>query len=239
MAHISLMDWDTKFFGYKVARIDLFQDTDLQINEFIDNLRHKGFRLIYCFADPGDKISNEAMKKCCGYLVDEKITYTYSIDRQLIYDLDPNISSFDKDKPSDDLIRLTLQSGIYSRFNKDPNFRNHEYEHLYGEWIRKSVSGEIADKVLVYAESDYLQGLITLAKKELIGNIGLLAVDEACRGKSIGRKLLHAALAYFLNNDISLVDVVTQRSNKIACRFYESCGFEERELLNIYHLWIK
>jgi dTDP-4-amino-4,6-dideoxy-D-galactose acyltransferase len=71
------------------------------------------------------------------------------------------------------------------------------------------------------------------------GSIGLIAVDENQRGKAIGKKLIGAGLQYFYDHKITSVDVVTQKSNYLACRFYESCGFKIKSIVNIYHLWIR
>jgi dTDP-4-amino-4,6-dideoxy-D-galactose acyltransferase len=64
-------------------------------------------------------------------------------------------------------------------------------------------------------------------------------VDENQRGKAIGRKLVVAALEYFRDHKVTTVEVVTQKANNSACRFYESCGFKIKSILNIYHLWIR
>jgi ribosomal protein S18 acetylase RimI-like enzyme len=33
-------------------------------------------------------------------------------------------------------------------------------------------------------------------------------------------------------------EVATQKANENACGFYESIGFEVRNIINVYHLWI-
>ena len=71
------------------------------------------------------------------------------------------------------------------------------------------------------------------------GSIGLLAVDESVRGNSVGRELIKAAFSSFGKRGISNIEVVTQKANKAACRFYETCGFTVRNIENVYHLWIK
>ncbi len=128
---------------------------------------------------------------------------------------------------------------MYSRFKIDPYFRNNEFERLYTEWIEKSVERRLANEVLIYNEGDELLGFITLALREKTGSIGLIAVDENQRGKAIGKKLIRAALAYFKDHKITTVEVVTQKANYAACRFYESCGFKIKSIVNIYHLWIR
>jgi ribosomal protein S18 acetylase RimI-like enzyme len=201
-------------------------------------LRENDFKLAYCFVAPEDKLSNESLRQASGLLADEKITYSISVEENSFPGSD-KIVPFHLKHASQKLITLALQSGAYSRFKIDQNFRNNEFERLYLEWIVKSVSKELADEVLIYSEDDEILGFITLSKKNGKGTIGLIAVDENQRGKSIGKKLIGRGLLYFKENNIAETDVVTQKANSIACRFYETCGFRIKSIVNIYHLWIR
>lgn len=239
MASFSLLEWDTKIFGYKIAKILVAQDNKAQIDQTIRMLKSEAYKLAYFYVSPEDNISNDSIKACSGQLVDEKVTYSYSIDERIKYKVDNCIAEYNEDIVSTELLQLTMQSGAYSRFRIDPNFNNSEFEKLYSEWISKSITKEIADQVFVYTEEDHILGFITIRITEGQGTIGLLAVDEKSRGKSIGKKLLHSSFSYFHNNNITRIEVVTQRGNHNACKFYEACGFHLREILNVYHLWIK
>lgn len=239
MASFSLLEWDSRFFGYRIALIKLSQENLAQLDQTICKLKEEKFKLVYCFVSPEDNISNGSIINCSGLLVDEKVTYSYSIDGHPIYQVDNHIVMYNKNKASTELLKLTLQSGVYSRFKIDSNFNKSEYKRLYKEWIKKSVTKELADQVFVYEEENQILGFITMKISEGQGSIGLLAVDDKYRGKSIGKKLLASSFAYFKNNNIALVEVVTQRANQIACRFYESCGFKVSRIVNVYHLWIK
>ena len=234
------LEWDSQFFGYKIAAIRA-QNLELnELNKTIGELSEQGYKLAYCFVRPDDETSNSSLQSASGLLVDEKITFFMRINEADNFTAPPfdNIKSCKIDSASEKLKSLALQSGIYSRFKTDPNFHNAEYERLYLEWIEKSVQRKIADEVLVYCENEKEQGLITLGIKEYTGSIGLLAVDEEERGKSIGRKLVQSALVYFREKKINIVEVITQNDNKGACGFYKSMGFEVKSIVNIYHLWI-
>ena len=233
-----ILEWDSKFFGYKIASI---RDSDLKLKELdiiMKELKLQGVRLAYCFVSPEDEISNSNLKKVSGLLVDEKITFSIRITETDIYTGSNFIKPYNLNYTSEKLKSIALQSGIYSRFKVDSNFRNNEYERLYTEWIDKSVQREIAEEVLVYLENEDEKGLIALGLRGNTGSIGLLAVDNAERGKSIGKKLVHSALIYFKEKGVNIVEVVTQAENKGACGFYRSLGFEVKSIVNIYHLWI-
>jgi len=232
------LEWDSRFFGYKITAIRT-QNLELnELNKIIRELGEQGYKLAYCFAGPDDIISNYSLQSASGLPVDEKITFFIRINEADNFTASPFIKSYNLGYTSEKLKSLALQSGIYSRFKTDPNFQNAEYDKLYMEWIEKSVKREIADEVLVYSENEDEKGLITLGFKENSGSIGLLAVDEKERGKSIGRKLVQSALLYFREKKVNIVEVVTQSKNKGACEFYKSMGFEVKSIVNIYHLWI-
>ena len=234
-----LLEWDTGFFGYKIAGIKIFGLGLARLNKIIAGLRENNFKLAYCFADPEDRISNDSFRQVNGYLADEKVTYSAPIkDGNIIPGCD-NIIPYDLNYASEQLKSLALQSGIYSRFRTDPGFRNNEFEKLYFEWIEKSVNKTLSSEVLIYKEDKEILGFVSLMIHNNIGAIGLIAVDENQRGKAIGKKLVNAAFAYFNDRKIIEIEVVTQKANDMACRFYKSCGFEIKSTVNIYHLWIK
>lgn len=234
-----LLEWDSQFFGYKIASIRAFK---LKLNELIKiikRLRKQGFRLAYCFTGTDDEISNNSLKNASGLLVDEKITFFKRINEENNFTFSTDIKPYRLHYATEKLKSLALQSGIYSRFKIDPNFHNNEYEKLYLEWIEKSVKKDISNEILVYNENDDEKGFVTMVIKNNTGSIGLIAVDEKERGKSIGKKLMNAALFSFNVKKVNYIEVVTQKTNKGACEFYKSLDFEIKSIVNIYHLWIK
>jgi dTDP-4-amino-4,6-dideoxy-D-galactose acyltransferase len=233
-----ILKWDSQFFGYKIASI---KQSNLGLNELkstINDLKSQNVKLAYCFVRPEDRISNFNLKKVSGLLVDEKITFFKRIAEADDLTGSILVKPYRLNYTTEKLKSIALQSGIYSRFKVDPNFKNNEFEKLYSEWIDKSVQKEIAEEVLVYYENEDIKGLITLGLKDNSGSIGLLAVDNEERGKAIGKKLVQSALMYFKEKRVNIVEVVTQTENKGACGFYRSLGFEVKSVLNIYHLWI-
>jgi dTDP-4-amino-4,6-dideoxy-D-galactose acyltransferase len=239
MKDFQLLDWDTHFFGFKIASVKSFETGLDKLKNIIGELREQDFKLAYCFVDPEDNISNESLKQLPGFLADEKVTYAIMLTDVTDFPVADHISGYDLTYTSDKLKNLALQSGLYSRFKIDPGFQNNEYDRLYTEWIEKSVDRKLANEVLVYSEGNELLGFITLVLRGNTGAIGLIAVDENQRGKAIGKKLIGAALKYFSDHKVTSVEVVTQKANGAACRFYESCGFKIKSILNIYHLWIR
>jgi dTDP-4-amino-4,6-dideoxy-D-galactose acyltransferase len=239
MKDFLLLDWDTHFFGYKIASVRVTEFGLKKLNNLIRELEEQDFKLAYCFVDPDDIVSNDSLKQISVFLAAEKVTYSIEVTREFNFPVTDHITTYNFINTSEKLKNLAIQSGLYSRFKIDPDFHNNEFERLYTEWIEKSVERKLANEVLTYNEGNEILGFITLAMGENTGLIGLIAVEENQRGKAIGKKLIGAALLFFKDKKITTVEVVTQKANYAACRFYESCGFNIKSIVNIYHLWIR
>ena len=229
---IELLSWDSVFFGIRTGRIFLNKDNQWDENEL------NNWDLVYIFVDPADITHNLILQQRGVPLVDEKVTYLLNVNSQtIIKDLVgifPYFSSHNDGK----VISIGIQSGIYSRFNIDPNFSKAKFNELYREWMKKSISREIADEVVVYTtDKNEIAGVITLGGKNSNADIGIIAVDNNFRGQNIGKALIQEAVNYSIRKNYSSLQVVTQKKNQAACKFYERCGFVEKHVINIYHYW--
>jgi ribosomal protein S18 acetylase RimI-like enzyme len=72
-----------------------------------------------------------------------------------------------------------------------------------------------------------------------VGSIGLFAVAQEFRRKSLGRQLVAAALEYFRHNGLAQATVVTQGRNLASQRIYQRCGFLAESVQLWYHCWFK
>ncbi|MFK8013675.1 MAG: GNAT family N-acetyltransferase [Marinicellaceae bacterium] len=210
--------WDSAFFekevGFATVRCKNFE---------ISNKSQ--FELIYLFSDI--KLEDKALPLC----IDEKVVFSKIAEKE-----STNASSIEiYDGPlSQDLINLSIESGIYSRFKRDPKLEPY-FERLYGLWIKNSVQGEFADYVLVAKHQNAITGLLTLKLRENFYDIGLVAVSNAYRGRGIAKALLSKAekvVGYQQE-----IRVATQLSNEAACNLYRSAGYGQKTITYIYHLW--
>jgi len=234
---LEILEWDSSFFGYPVAKVTTEKTAADKLGMIINEAKDKGIRLLYVFADPGDVVSVESANTATAKLVDQKITFNMKINPAVIPSVDDHIEEFEGNKPSEKLVDLSMQSGLYSRYKIDREFKNNEFERLYLAWIENSVNKKIADHTFVYKEDGRELGFVTLKIKNNIGQIGLIAVDETSRGKSIGKKLVAAVVAKLIQKNIPELDVATQIDNDDACNFYKKTGFTGSKTENIYHIW--
>ena len=232
------LTWDSDFFKIKVGSIDITNLNSIEINEALNQAQNSHYRLLYLL----DKEYSRTTKKLLGLrkgckLVDTKIVfYKVLTDVHIINEDCRELFS------SDDLDRvyyLGLESGQYSRYKLDLNFNYDDFERLYRIWIDNSISGQIADKFIVYELRDKIIGFVTLQFKDKQSQIGLIAVAPEARGLCVGTKLIAFAEGLSVKNGCTNMVVATQEINHQACNFYKKLNMTIKEKTNIYHLWIQ
>jgi len=231
---IEKLDWDSSFFGYNIGKINIQNNDTFDFREFKSEC--KNFKLVYVFSD--QTIDNSEL-----LLVDKKIVFhqyiNANIDVQSEYKSEIIFESFDVGKHSLEMLKdLSLQSGIYSRFFVDKNFKNNEYEKLYLKWIENSVDKIISFDIIVALKDNKILGFATLNKKdENLVDIGLVAVSESYRGLGIGKKIINESIMRSKKIGFNEIQVVTQLNNSPANNLYKSTKFEIQNITNIYHFW--
>lgn len=237
------LDWDTNFFGFKVATTQEEIDSVDKFMTLLGDARSAGVKLLYlptierinCLAD-------DELEKLGVSLVDEKVTFMLDladveIEKSLVTP-NVNIRPYNLSMSIKDLSSLAVQSGEQSRFSVDKKIPREKYEELYDKWIKNSLDKVLANEVLVLQEDSQIAGMVTLGEKKGRGDIGLLAVDKKFRGKKYGEALLRSAHVWFLNNGYKNTQVVTQGNNLAACGLYKKCGYKVEKTEYFHHVWL-
>lgn len=228
------LEWDSDFFGVRVHKIigEIKETADYQgvgkaLNESLSELA-------YYSSENKLRLENN-LEKYYIEPVDGKITYSKKLSKD--YKPCNLISSYTHSFPSEVLVRLAIESGIYSRYNIDKKIGREKYEELYKLWIINSVNKEIAQEVLVYQIQSEIVGFVTLKLNGKIAEIGIIAVDKNFRGQGIGKALMQEAENWFINHGGSKIQVTTQLKNIPASKLYERCGYNIESKEYCYHIW--
>lgn len=233
-----ILDWDSSFFGFPVAQITEENLSEKEFKNIMDKIKTEGVKLIYWSFPEDNKEAEKLATKYKGELVDNKVTFIQSLENfQPIKE--GAISEYQKDTPEEKLINIAIQSGIYSRFNKDKKIGKAKFEALYKLWITNSVNKKNADIVLVSTHDNEISGFVTVKKNGNNSIIGLIAVDTEHRGKKIGTSLINTALTWAKEQGCKTAQVGTQKENIAACRLYEKCGYQIKSIEKFYHFWLK
>lgn len=234
-----LLEWDSSFFGFPVALILKEILTANELHSAISLLKKQGVKCVYWPASFENPEVISLAEKHQGKLVDIKVIYARSLEGfSFNYAEKLYIRPYESSVPDEELIKLAVSSGLYSRFKTDDRFGKENFEKLYTRWITDSVNKKIAKEVFVSRFQGDLTGLITVAEKNGSGSIGLVAINEKYRGLGIGNMLMEYALLWFKKNQYNKVEVATQESNKAASALYEKFGFKPEKKFRYFHFWL-
>ncbi|MEN9807777.1 MAG: hypothetical protein RL756_2297 [Pseudomonadota bacterium] len=239
MNDFEILEWDSEFFGFSVARISNSSLDGEALNDVLSDLRKVGTTLVYWPA--ASRVDAEMMSDLGGTLVDQKTTYVVDLIAQqdMTANADTSIAPVKATTSVSDLESLAVQAGEHSRFAVDPRIPRERFEALYRAWIHQALNQQGSGEVLINGENDRASGMITCGNKNGRGDIGLLAVDASQRGKGLGAKLVRAAQRWFLQKGFRVGQVVTQGSNRAACDLYSRCGYRVDTVEFFYHIWLK
>lgn len=220
---VKYLEWDSDFFNKKIGKITIDNEDDISLKEIIN------YDLIYVFSQNG-KLNLNLVDKKIVYLIDDLKNYSVDFNNLELFHVGKNNHH--------DLLDLALQSGELSRFKLDSNFKNEEYKKLYTEWIKKSISKELATDIIIKKDNEKIIGFASLARKDnRLADIGLVAVDADYRGKGIAKEIIKNTIALAKKQGYKKIQVVTQLDNRPANLLYEKTGFEKNNLTYIYHIW--
>lgn len=205
------------------------------LEKAIEQAYQENYRLLYYRANPNNEKLNLLAQNLRGVLVDEKVTFAQKIPQEFPYS---KAKLYQASILHPDLLQLALQSGAFSRFKLDKNFKNNEYEKLYTAWIENSVRKEIAKEIIIYQPENEIVGMLTLAMQPSVACVGLLAVNPDHQNQGIGRELFWKAFEIAKAWQVIHLQIVMQKANEKACFFYEKMGFEIKKIENIYHFWL-
>jgi dTDP-4-amino-4,6-dideoxy-D-galactose acyltransferase len=118
---LKILAWDSSFFGYAVGKIAAKEIRVATINKIIDEARRKDVKLLYLFMNASDKVSQHSAEMVEAKLVDKKVTFSLKIG-DAVFERDNHIELLMTGCPSDKLIQLAIQSGLYSRYKNRLQF---------------------------------------------------------------------------------------------------------------------
>jgi len=225
------LEWDSQFFDLRVDQAIV--DPTVDGAGLLECLRQRGSDVTYVFLPAlTAQVFHAVLEKHSGICYDRKRTYAKPVNPAAGTD---DLSAVNVTAETDELLRLAYASGHLSRFYLDPLLRPY-FQKLYREWVRKALQ-DADSKVFALMESGRMVGMVTASVSEGTGKIGLLAVDEQCRGRGLGQRLLSQCEVFYRSRGAEVCKVVTQKDNVSACRLYEKNGYRLEEEVEVWHVW--
>lgn len=231
------LEWDTKFFGVRIARVNRSRLSSADMEEILSWCRAQAIECVYFLADPNDVETICVAEDSSFRLVDIRVTLEWR-------GVDPGPSCASACvrlwQPGDLPALRAIASTIYtdSRFYFDPHFVDRAAS-LYCTWITKSTQG-YADVIWVAKLDGQPVGYISChLEDDGSGKIGLVGVSPSVQGQDVGKALVQHSLAWFVDHAVRRVRVVTQGRNVAAQRLYQQYGFVTEKVQLWYHKWFQ
>ena len=236
---ISLLEWDTKFWGYNIAYLSsrhLSNSILYRINHFIKN---EQIRLVEYLCDCHDKRSVSIAEKNGFQFKDIRLTYEKELSNHQKYSDSVNLKfslAIEEHLPS--LRRLSKDIYKDSRYYFDGNFDRKKTIEFYLLWTEKAVKGEYDDECFIIEMAEEIVGFCTVKYQNTeLAQIGLVGISKKHIGKGLGVKLLNCFFNEMFNKGIKNIRVVTQGRNYAAQRLYQKTGFVSYTTELWYHKW--
>lgn len=233
------LPWDTAFFGVKTARIVTPRIQQEALEQALAECRAWGAAVVHYLADGDHDLSVCFAEQASFHLVDVRVTLEWrprSVEPPLPPD-DLALRDYrDGDLPA--LQAIARNSYHHSRYYYDQHYARERCDALYAEWIARSCHGS-AERVIVAERHGTAIGYLTchFTPDERRGQLGLLGIEHATRGRGIGQLLMQMAQHWFCEHGARHVAVVTQGRNMDAQRLFQRCGFVTSQMQFWYHKW--
>lgn len=227
---ITKLQWDSDFFGLNVGCVSLAEPREaFGLKPLLDGT---SFDLVYVFAPVVSELSlaRETLEDSGGIMYDVRTKFVKCIESSPCDECEFVTCAT---QISDELEALAYDSGVYSRFAKDPRLKPF-FRAMYRLWLVKELAN---GKVFVWSDSAGCRGMVTVSVHDGKGRIGLVAVSKECRGKGIARKLMTAVDAWLWGQGVRECEVVTQGQNTAAQALYHSVGFTICDRKYVWHVW--
>lgn len=237
-AGCELLEWDSTFFGCRIARVVGHRLDDAAARAALDWCEREAVACLYFLADADDAATTAAAEAHGFGMKDIRVTSACDLDqpRPAPAPDGPRVRPASR-ADADAIEAMAAASYTDSRFYFDTRFPRERVSGLYRRWARQSVEGG-ADQVLVLEQVGRPAGFITChLLPERQGSVGLGCVDAAARGQGLGAHLYGAALDWFASRGVRRVSYVTQGRNVRAQRLIQRLGFRTESVRIWYHRW--
>ena len=240
------VDWDSKFFGFPVGRINLALDFSKDILAETVEAGKNDYRLIYVFLKNQGADQIDGLEAPC-VCYDRKLVFEKPVPK-VAPELDQRLRLYTKLACTKRLEALAVTSGYHSRFRKDPLILPF-YEQLFLTWINNSVLGGTADAIWIWEGDDGKpSGLATVRvviNTDLqTGNVlnkearlGMLAVEEKYRRRGVATSLLKACEYWSVSLGLDKTSLVASGDFDWATNMCLKAGYEAGSEVSVYHYW--
>jgi dTDP-4-amino-4,6-dideoxy-D-galactose acyltransferase len=237
----SLLDWDSKFFGLNIGRVNVSRLSSEMLPRIREWCALHRIQCLYLLADADDPETSQLAGLHGFQFVDIRMTLERCAHLKAVPVPSQCPVAIREFQPADlpDLRKLAGQLHLDTRFFFDRHFPSERSRELYGVWMERCCL-DPCGRVYVVERESRPAGYITCSSGEgQAGRIELVGVEPRAQGLGAGYGLVIAALNWLGVEGVRRVTVVTQGRNVPAQRLYQKAGFVTQRVQLWYHLWFQ
>ncbi|MBK7876119.1 MAG: GNAT family N-acetyltransferase [Planctomycetes bacterium] len=233
------LDWDTQFFGVRIASLSALDTGPLDgaaMEQALAWCRDERIACLYLRSDSDDVTTLRAAGAHAFRFVDVRVTLDCPVGTMPMPTVHEGVRTAKAtDVPA--LRAIAAYNHRNTRFYADGRFDPARCDELYATWIEKSVNGW-AERVLVSDAGAGALGYLSIhLRPEETAEIGLVGLAREAQGQGLGKKLVESSLAWMRSKGLQRATVVTQGRNIAAQRLYQAAGFRTRSMELWHHRW--
>ncbi len=223
------LKWDSEYFGFPCARIDMEEtvgqpDFELHLNSL------KTAKLITLVNYDMDARNSELIAQMTrAKLIDVNVQF----EKNLPGEHQRGINAKDRYQGSEKLLELADIAFPVSRFTSDERLLEAGGAHVYREWV-KNAFGQYGKYFVVLGDDDAFS-LFHIDGDSLV--LELIAVAPERRSAGLGRLMWQVLEREARHLGAHKIRVGTQLGNRKAIKYYHAMGCEIVSTAQIYHWW--
>ena len=232
------LDWDSGFFGKRIARLNRPRLTTSDASEASEWCTRNRIDCLYFLADADDAETCHLAEQNHFVEVDVRLTLARPIprgDERATQAGDPRVR-LARESDLDGLRRCARTLHRNTRFYFDQHFERAKCDLLYQTWIENSCL-DPSQTVFVPEVEGQPVGYLACHADGQEAQIGLLGVSESHNGAGLGKALVRRFLSWSAEQQAVRATVVTQARNTAAQGLYQYCGFLPSSSQRWYHCW--
>lgn len=236
---VRILDWDTAFFGFRVAQITHERVTVAAMADVLAFCRDQGIRLLQFKCDAHDRDSIRLAEANGFHFADMRMILEQHLPQSRDLPPLPEGVSFRVATKVDVPAMMDIAENLYihSRYYFDTNFPRAKVHEFYRDWVRKAVAGQFDDLAWVLCEGETPVAFCTARIDGRQVTIGLVGLHPAFSDRGLGQAVVSHSLAGMAARGCRHVTVTTQGRNYPAQRLYQRTGFMVSKAQIYYHRW--
>lgn len=234
MPSLSTLEWDSQFFGKRIARLDI-TDTIPATSVVEDYIHKHNIEVVQTCIPTSQETSIYWLEKNLFHFVDLRITLTLDL-APLTPAPVPHIR---KATPQDTPALTAITHGAFtqdSRFNWHSLFPKEKIDAFYTAWVTNSIKGTHDDACFMYMDGNNPLGLVTirhLSPTHL--RMGIMGIAPAAQGKGIGSQLSRFVHHYAKEKGHRYIEAITEGRNLITQNFHAKNGMKTTAIESWYY----